>query len=45
MDDDILVVRDETGVPEVLFRKSKEFITEVSGEPSSADDDSAPGAG
>lgn len=46
LDDDLLVVRDETGAPEILFRKSKEFVTgESTGEPSFADDDLAPGAG
>ena len=44
LDDDLLVVRDETGVPEVLLRKEKEFQMSE-GEPSSADDDLAPGAG
>ena len=44
LDDDLLVVRDETGVPEVLLRKEKECQMSE-GEPSSADDDLAPGAG
>ena len=44
LDDDLLVVRDETGVPEVLLRKEKEFEGSE-GEPSYADDDLAPGAG
>jgi hypothetical protein len=44
LDDELLVVRDETGVPEILFRKEMEFRTNE-GEPSSADDDTAPGAG
>ena len=39
------IVRDETGVPEVLLRKEKEFNYGDSGAPSAADDDSAPGAG
>jgi hypothetical protein len=45
LDKDLMVVRDETGVPEVLVRKEKEFPVPPSGEPSSADDDLAPGAG
>jgi len=45
LDEDILVVRDESGVPEILVRKEKEFLMESTGEPSSADDDLAPGAG
>ena len=44
LDDDLLVVRDDTGVPEILFRKEKEFPLSE-GEPSSADDDISPGAG
>jgi len=38
------VVRDATGVPEILVRKSKKF-REDEGTPSAADDDLAPGAG
>jgi len=46
LDDDLLVVRDETGVPEILVRKEASFqSSEATGEPSSADDDLAPGAG
>ena len=69
LDDDLLVVRDESGVPEILLRKAGVFTSsegeEGSGrtrraletkpgttpphpgtaEPSSADDDTAPGAG
>ena len=44
LDDDLLVVRDATGVPEVLVRKAKAF-REDEGQPSAADDDLAPGAG
>lgn len=44
LDDEILVVRDESGVPEVLLRKSMpDFLDE--GVPSSDEDDVAPGAG
>lgn len=45
LDDDLMVVRDESGVPEILVRKSKEFLDSFTGEPSFADDDLAPGAG
>jgi len=45
LDEDLLVVRDESGLPEILLRKPKEFLVESTGEPSSADDDLAPGAG
>lgn len=50
LDDDLLVVRDESGIPDILLRKSKEFPTSTStntftGAPSAADDDLAPGAG
>ena len=46
LDDDLLVVRDESGVPEILLRKGKEFqSTEGAAEPSYTDDDLAPGAG
>jgi len=38
------VVRDATGVPEILLRKAKQF-REDEGTPSAADDDLAPGAG
>lgn len=44
LDEDLMVVRDATGVAEVLLRKEKEFQG-TSGSPSSADDDLAPGAG
>lgn len=45
LDDDLMVVRDESGIPEILVRKPKEFLVESTGEPSYADDDLAPGAG
>lgn len=45
LDDDLMVVRDESGIPEILVRKSMEFLVESTGEPSFADDDLAPGAG
>lgn len=45
LDEDLLIVRDETGVPEVLLRKEMEFAVAPSGEPSFLDDDLAPGAG
>lgn len=46
LDEDLMVARDETGVPEILVRKSMEFqSSEGTSEPSSADDDLAPGAG
>lgn len=49
LDDDLLIVRDESGVPDILLRKSKEFVLDSTntntGEPSAADDDLAPGAG
>jgi len=48
LDEDLMVIRDETGVPEVLIRKEMDF-PETSGGgsfmPSSADDDLSPGAG
>jgi len=44
LDDDLLVVRDATGVPEVLVRKPNAFRDDE-GQPSAADDDLAPGAG
>ena len=45
LDDDLMVARDESGVPEILVRKEKEFLDSFTGEPSAADDDLAPGAG
>ena len=45
LDEDLLVVRDETGAPEVLLRRAMEFPEPDAGTPSAADDDLAPGAG
>lgn len=45
LDEDLMIVRDESGIPEILVRKSMEFLVESTGEPSFADDDLAPGAG
>lgn len=46
LDEDLMVVRDDTGVPEIMVRKDMSFQeADTPGEPSSADDDLAPGAG
>jgi hypothetical protein len=43
LDEDMLVVRDSSGIPEILVRKEKTFTRDWGTEPSSADDDLAPG--
>lgn len=43
VDEDLLVVRDASGVPEVLVRKQKTFVDNWGTEPSSLDDMVAPG--
>lgn len=43
LDDDLLIVRDSTGVPEVLLRKDKTFRTTVETEPGDVEDLTAPG--
>jgi len=43
LDDELLVIRDESGVPDILMRKQM-FYGEDVGERSFADDDSSPGA-
>ena len=42
LDEELLISRDDSGVPTVLVRKSK---FETATEPSSSDDDASPGAG
>jgi len=44
LDDDLLVVRDGFGAPDVLVRKDKAFVSNT-GVPSATDDDTSPGAG
>lgn len=44
LDDDLLVVRDSFGAPDVLVRKDKDFLSNT-GVPSATDDDTSPGAG
>lgn len=43
VDDDILLIRDGSGVPELLVRKDKTFSRDWGTEPSEVDDMSAPG--
>ena len=46
VDDELLVVKDESGIPDILLRKAKpDFIAPDEGVPSTQDDDLAPGAG
>ncbi|KAJ1451208.1 hypothetical protein M885DRAFT_530229 [Pelagophyceae sp. CCMP2097] len=46
LDDEVLVVRDDSGVPEILLRKSMpDFLRPDEGRPSADVDDVAPGAG
>ena len=46
VDDDLLIVKDESGIPDILLRKEKpDFIAPDEGVPSAEDDDLAPGAG
>lgn len=45
LDDDLLIVRDATGVPEVLVRQSKQFMKEWGIEPNMVDDMVPPGDG
>jgi hypothetical protein len=44
LDDDLLVVRDSFGAPDILIRKDKAFLSNT-GVPSATDDDTSPGAG
>lgn len=44
LDNDLLVVRDSFGAPDVLVRKDKAFVSNT-GVPSATDDDTSPGAG
>lgn len=44
LDDDLLVVRDSFGAPDILMRKDKAFLSNT-GVPSATDDDTSPGAG
>lgn len=43
VDEDLLVVRDASGVPELLVRKEKDFTRNWGTEPTSVDDELAPG--
>ena len=43
VDGDLLIVRDGSGVPEVLVRKEKTFVENWGTEPSDVDDMAAPG--
>jgi hypothetical protein len=43
LDEDLLVVRDASGVPEILVRKNKVFVENWGVEPSSLDDMMPPG--
>jgi hypothetical protein len=45
LDDDLLIVRDNTGIPEILVRKQKQFMKEWGVEPSMMDDMVPPGDG
>jgi hypothetical protein len=45
LDEDLLVVRDGSGIPELLVRKKKDFIRNWGVEPTSIDDELAPGEG
>ena len=46
VDDELLVVKDESGIPDILLRKAKpDFIAPDEGVPSTDNDDLAPGAG
>ena len=45
VDEDLLVVRDGSGVPELLVRKEKIFTRNWGSEPTSVDDELAPGEG
>ena len=45
LDEDLLIVRDASGVPEILIRKEKVFSRNWGTEPTDADDQSYPGEG
>ena len=45
LDDDLLIVRDATGVPEILVRQSKQFMKDWGIEPNMVDDMVPPGDG
>ena len=45
LDDDLLIIRDGSGIPEVLLRKQPKFSKEWGNEPSSIDDLTPPGEG
>jgi PAP_fibrillin len=45
LDDDLLIVRDGSGIPEILVRKQARFSKEWGNEPSSLDDMNPPGEG
>jgi PAP_fibrillin len=45
LDDDLLIVRDASGVPEILIRKQKRFSQNWGTEPSALDDLTPPGEG
>lgn len=44
LDDDIMIARDDTGAPDLLIRKQKDFRFNT-GTPSTSEDDSSPGSG
>ena len=45
LDDDLLIVRDASGIPEILIRKQKRFSQNWGSEPSDLDDMTPPGEG
>jgi hypothetical protein len=45
LDEDLMVVRDGSGIPELLVRKEKDFTRNWGVEPTSIDDELAPGEG
>eukprot|EP00752_Nemacystus_decipiens_P006284 g5665.t1 len=45
LDDDIMIARDDTGAPDLLIRKQKDFRFNTGTPSTSEDDDSSPGSG